>query len=86
VLIFAGDEKTRGLNMGLLRDLESFGVRCGWVSEDAGDAALRLPAVAAGLRPLMEILPAQMITLALAALANREAGKFVRATKVTAVE
>jgi glucosamine--fructose-6-phosphate aminotransferase (isomerizing) len=36
--------------------------------------------------PIAEILPIQMITLALAALAGREPGKFVRATKVTAVE
>jgi len=34
----------------------------------------------------VEILPVQMMTLALAALARREAGKFERATKVTAVE
>ena len=86
VLIFAGDEKTRELNHGLLRDLERLGVRCGWVSEDAGKAELRLPAVAPALRPVMEILPAQMITLALAALAGREAGKFVHATKITTVE
>jgi len=38
------------------------------------------------VQPILEILPVQMITIALAALANREAGKFERATKVTIVE
>ena len=38
------------------------------------------------MRPLLEMLPVQMITIALAALAGREAGKFERATKVTTTE
>jgi glucosamine--fructose-6-phosphate aminotransferase (isomerizing) len=86
VLVFAGDVKTRDLNLGLLRDLEKMGVRCALIGEDVKDAELRLPAIASPLRPIMEILPVQMMTLALAALANREAGTFVRATKVTTVE
>ncbi|MGZ4814286.1 MAG: SIS domain-containing protein [Terriglobales bacterium] len=86
VLVFAGDCKTRDLNLGLIRDLKEFGARCAYIGEDAQDAELRLPAIAPALRPIMEILPVQMITLALAANANREAGKFVRATKVTTVE
>ncbi len=86
VLVFAGDSRTRDLNLGLLRDLENMGVRCAWGGEDAEDAELRFPAIAPALRPVMEILPVQMVTLALAGLANREAGRFVRATKVTTVE
>jgi len=46
----------------------------------------RLPKVEGALRTLVEILPVQMMTLALAVLVGREAGKFERATKVTAVE
>jgi glucosamine--fructose-6-phosphate aminotransferase (isomerizing) len=38
------------------------------------------------MRPILEMLPVQMITIALAALAGREAGKFERATKVTTTE
>ena len=45
-----------------------------------------MPEVAEVAKPIAEILPIQMITLALAALAHREPGKFERATKVTAVE
>jgi glucosamine--fructose-6-phosphate aminotransferase (isomerizing) len=86
VLVFAGDPKTRDLNFGLLRDVQGLGVRCAFVGEEAEQSELRLPAVAAPLRPIMEILPVQMVTLALAAQKNREAGKFVHATKVTTVE
>jgi hypothetical protein len=39
-----------------------------------------------GIRPILEILPVEMITLALAALAGREAGRFESATKVTTTE
>jgi glucosamine--fructose-6-phosphate aminotransferase (isomerizing) len=45
-----------------------------------------VPECDAAIRPILEILPVQMITIALAALAGREAGKFERATKVTATE
>jgi glutamine---fructose-6-phosphate transaminase (isomerizing) len=47
---------------------------------------LRLPKHSTAARPILEILPVQMITLALAALAGREAGKFERATKITTTE
>ena len=42
-------------------------------------------AVPGSLLPLMEILPVQMLSLALATLAGREPGRFERATKVTTV-
>jgi glucosamine--fructose-6-phosphate aminotransferase (isomerizing) len=84
--IFAGEEKTRGLNEGLLRDIAATPARAVMFSPDAERAACRVPASGEALRPIVEILPVQMMTLALAALANREAGKFERATKVTAVE
>jgi glutamine---fructose-6-phosphate transaminase (isomerizing) len=38
------------------------------------------------VRPVLEILPVEMITLALGAMAGRETGKFDRATKVTTTE
>ena len=48
--------------------------------------ALRLPAVHPAIRPIVEMLPLQMVSLALAALDGREAGKFERITKVTTDE
>jgi glucosamine--fructose-6-phosphate aminotransferase (isomerizing) len=84
--VFAGDEKTKALNEGLLRDLAGTPARAVMFSTDAQPASYRLPEATEALRPIVEILPAQMMTLALAALGNREAGKFERATKVTVVE
>lgn len=84
--VFAGDEKTRPLNKGLLRDVQGTPARAALFSADAERASCRFPRSAEALRPIVEVLPVQMMTLALAALANREAGKFDRATKVTVVE
>ncbi len=86
VVIFAGDPKTRDLHLGLRGELKERGVGCAWIGEDSEEAELRLPSVTPSLRPIMEILPIQMITLALAANSNREAGKFEHATKITSVE
>lgn len=84
--VFAGAEKTRAMNTGLLRDLAATPARAAMFSPDAEQNWCRLPATVETLRPIVEILPVQMMTLALAALVNREAGKFERATKVTVVE
>ncbi|HUJ22103.1 MAG TPA: SIS domain-containing protein [Bryobacteraceae bacterium] len=86
VLVFAGDERTRSLNAGLVRDVVAQGARAELVAEDAPSGVFRLPAAPAAVRPILEILPVQMITLALAALAGREAGRFERASKITTVE
>lgn len=84
--VFAGDADTRTLNAGLISDIQQTPAGSLWFSTDAESAACRVPQTANLLRPIVEILPVQMLTLALAALANHEAGKFVRATKVTVVE
>jgi glucosamine--fructose-6-phosphate aminotransferase (isomerizing) len=86
VCVFAGDRKTWSLNEGLVRDLAHTTAQAVWIGGDAGRNACRLPEVPEILRPIVEILPVQMITLALAAIANREPGKFERATKVTVIE
>ena len=42
--------------------------------------------MAEAVRPILEMLPVQMLTLAIAGRLGREAGRFELATKVTAVE
>jgi glucosamine--fructose-6-phosphate aminotransferase (isomerizing) len=84
--VFAGDRRTRSLNERLLADIEEHGTRSALIGADAKRAACRIPDTSPMVQPILEILPVQMITIALAALANREAGKFERATKVTIVE
>lgn len=84
--VFAGDERTLELNRRLMSDIQEQGTRSVLIGRESSLGACRIPIVTALARPILEILPVQMITLALAALASREAGKFERATKVTVVE
>jgi glucosamine--fructose-6-phosphate aminotransferase (isomerizing) len=86
LLAYAGAARTRGLNEALVADARAAGARAFLAAEDAPEPALRLPPVADLARPVVELLPVEMVTLALAALDGREAGRFERATKVTATE
>jgi glucosamine--fructose-6-phosphate aminotransferase (isomerizing) len=83
--VFAGDGKTRELNERLVRDVWDTAGRAVLFAPDR-EGVCRLPKVPEVLRTVIEILPVQMMTLSLAALAGREAGKFERATKVTSTE
>jgi glutamine---fructose-6-phosphate transaminase (isomerizing) len=83
--VLAGDAKTRELNERLVKDLSGTAARAVLFANDA-EGVCRLPKVPKALRTVVEVLPVQMMTLALAALGGREAGKFELATKVTAVE
>jgi glucosamine--fructose-6-phosphate aminotransferase (isomerizing) len=86
LLAFAGAARTRGLDEALVADARAAGARALLAAEDAPEPALRLPAVPDLARPVVELLPVEMVTLALSALDGREAGRFERATKVTATE
>jgi glucosamine--fructose-6-phosphate aminotransferase (isomerizing) len=84
--VFSGDAKTQALNEGLAQDISQTSARAVSFGPAASQQACRLPAVSEVLTPIVEILPVQMMTLALACLAGREPGKFERATKVTVIE
>ena len=84
--VFLGNAKTRPLNDGLAQDIARTAARVVSFGLGASQPACRLPAVSEVLNPIVEILPVQMMTLALASLAGREPGRFERATKVTVVE
>jgi glucosamine--fructose-6-phosphate aminotransferase (isomerizing) len=86
VLVFSGNAKTRVLNRNLLLDIRERGGQAEWVGDDGVLAALRLPTSTADIHPILEILPVQMITLALAARIGREPGRFELAAKVTTRE
>jgi glucosamine--fructose-6-phosphate aminotransferase (isomerizing) len=86
LLAYAGAARTRALNVALVADARAAGARAFLASEDAEEPALRLPPVADLARPVVELLPVEMITLALAALDGREAGRFERVAKVTTTE
>jgi len=86
VLVFSGDQKTKELNRRLLNDVQENGGRAELLGEDASTAAFRIPADGVSVRPILEILPVQMITLAIAAQTGREPGRFELASKVTTIE
>jgi glutamine---fructose-6-phosphate transaminase (isomerizing) len=86
VQIFAGAAKTRQLNENLFNEVKTMGARAALAGEESAPGVFCLPKVAEELRPLMEILPVEMITLARAALLGRESGRFERASKVTLTE
>jgi glucosamine--fructose-6-phosphate aminotransferase (isomerizing) len=84
-LVFAGDSATLALNEDLVRDIRAAGGRAVLVGENAARGPFHLPLLPARLRPVAEMLPVQMLSLALAALAGREPGVFEHATKITIV-
>jgi len=84
LVVFEG-AGTADLNAKLVHDVVARGGRsalCG--ANGAGPFAL--PPAPARLTPVLEILVAQLVTLALAARLGREAGRFSHATKVTSVQ
>lgn len=85
-LVFAGQGPALALNKRLYEDIHAAGCGAALVSENAVEGVFRLPAVSERARPVMEILPVQMLTLALADLHGHIAGQFTRGTKVTTVE
>jgi glutamine---fructose-6-phosphate transaminase (isomerizing) len=86
VAVFSGDDKARDLNRRLVSDIKENGGRAESVGEDGAIACFRLPDYGESVRNILEIIPVQMVTLALAALTAREPGKFKLATKVTTTE
>lgn len=87
VLVCAGDTRTAPLHQRLAEDIRRAGGRVGYLSSEAGNGEVfRLPEVAPALLPLVEILPVQMLSLAIAARDGREAGRFEHATKITTAE
>lgn len=100
-VVFAGAESTRALQSRLVEDIHGAGGRTGWTAERAiaeraiagkakaeraNSGAWNLLETSGSVRPMLEILPVQMMTLALAAEAGIEAGRFGRVSKITTTE
>ena len=85
-IVFAGDEYTRELNRRLVQDLIASDLRCNEIGPHAALTPFRLLECDPLLQPVLEILPVQMMTLALAGRAGREAGRLQRASKITTKE
>jgi glutamine---fructose-6-phosphate transaminase (isomerizing) len=86
VLVFSGEHETRELNRRLFEDVRRAAGRAELVGEGATSQACSLPSGSRAVHPILEMLPVQMLTLALAARMRREAGRFELASKVTTRE
>jgi glucosamine--fructose-6-phosphate aminotransferase (isomerizing) len=86
LLLFEGDSRCSEMHRRLAADVAGLGGKAQLVSEHQQTGLLRLAHTSESLRPILEILPVQMITLALAAREGREAGAFVHASKITSID
>jgi glucosamine--fructose-6-phosphate aminotransferase (isomerizing) len=86
VLVFEGDPAVATFNQSLVDDVRKTGARAHLIGPSAELSSLRLPHLPTEVRPILEMLPLQMVSLALAALDGREAGKFEIIGKVTIEE
>jgi len=83
VLVYEGDAPTAKLNAGLVQDVRAAGGQSALVQQSTGHGLFNLPQVPLSALPILEILPAQMVSLALALLQGHAPGVFARATKIT---
>jgi len=85
-LVYLGDEATSTLNGKIAQDIVAAGGLAEPVGMGKGPAPFHLPISPLSALPILEILPAQMLSLALAEILGIEAGRFLHASKVTTVE
>ena len=83
VVVLEGPATLAPLNLRFLEDLRGLGANVLQLGRRSIHPPFRIPPVSDRLLPLVEILPLQLTSLALAALAGREAGCFRFATKIT---
>lgn len=86
VMVFEGSPPTRPLNIGMADDLVTAGATVGLVGNRQSQGVYSLPPAPESLQPILEILPVQMLTVALSSLQGHTAGEFERGSKVTTKE
>ncbi len=85
VLVFEGAPQTAQQNRDLAREVAAHGGKAIWLAMqmDSSLPTLHLPPVDESARPLVEILPLQMLTIVMARRNGLEPGKFRHIGKVT---
>jgi glucosamine--fructose-6-phosphate aminotransferase (isomerizing) len=86
VLIYKGAAATADLNMRLMVDIIAAGGQAQMVLMSDNPSPFNIPYSPEVLRPILEILPAQQIALALSAIHGHQAGMFEHSNKVTTTE
>jgi glucosamine--fructose-6-phosphate aminotransferase (isomerizing) len=85
-IVLAGAPQTLNLNRQLVADIQAAGGQAALVQSAPGSDAFHLPECPSEMLPILEILPLQMGSLALAELQGFEPGRFRHATKVTSIQ
>jgi len=86
VLVYAGLGPSRRLNVNLVADIRKAGGRAELIAPGEGHQLFILPLVPDACLPMVEILPIQLVSIALAVLKNYSPGQFERGSKVTEIE
>ena len=86
VMVLTATGEAERLGRRLAGDIGRLGGRSSLVSFDTASSALSLPSAPAAIMPLLEILPFQLLTIALGELAGFVPGNFRHMTKVTRSE
>ena len=86
VLVYEGPEPTRALNRNLLADIQKVGGLAALVESAPGREVFHLPAAPLAALPMLEILPAQVLSVALANIHQHVPGQFTWGSKVTSTE
>jgi glucosamine--fructose-6-phosphate aminotransferase (isomerizing) len=86
ILIFAGEGDTVLLNRKLYHDITRLGARAALAEPNGGKGVFDLPLCPPQALPVLEILPVQMMSLALAELRHMLPGSFTLASKITVTE
>jgi glucosamine--fructose-6-phosphate aminotransferase (isomerizing) len=83
-VIAAGERRTLDLNVRIAGDIVAWGGRVAWIGDDGPSAStLTTPALAGEARPIAELLPLQMMSVAAARGQGIEPGVFKNARRVT---
>jgi glutamine---fructose-6-phosphate transaminase (isomerizing) len=86
VMVYQGSPVTTDLNTRLAEEIRLASGLAETVGMRPGSPPFNLPACPLAALPFLEILPAQLLSLALAEMQGIEAGQLVHASKVTATE
>jgi glucosamine--fructose-6-phosphate aminotransferase (isomerizing) len=86
VVVYEGDEKTAHLNTAFVSEMQKAGIKAHLVHQSDDVDLFSLPRTSPSVLPILEILPAQILSLALAVTRGHTPGHFKHISKVTAIQ